>query len=51
MLQLLVLGALAFALGRLRARLSPRPVYDFPVWAYRAWLAVRAWLVTVASRH
>jgi hypothetical protein len=42
MLAALVVLALALALGWLRVRLAPAPSYDWPVWAYRVWLAVRA---------
>lgn len=54
MLAALVVLALALALGWLRVRLAPAPSYDWPVWAYRVWLALRSAtgrVVTVAHRR
>lgn len=32
------------ALAVLRARTAPKPAYDYPVWAWRIAVAIRAWL-------
>lgn len=48
-LALLVLVAATVALAWLKVRFAPAPVYDWPVWAYRVALAVRALLQRVSG--
>ena len=42
MVALLVVVAVALLLAWVKVRLAPPPVYDWPVWAYRAAFATRA---------
>lgn len=42
MFALPVVVAVAAVLAWLKVRYAPSPVYDWPVWAYRAWLAALA---------
>lgn len=41
-LALLAVAAVVALLARVKARLAPPPVYDWPVWAYRVAFATRA---------
>jgi hypothetical protein len=43
-LALLALAATTAALATLRAHTTPEPAYDWPVWAYRLALTIRAHL-------